>query len=105
MAASAEVSLHRCLAVLLLIAASGCASIVSPRKPETRTFAPPTYSSSRALFFWGLLEGQPDLALSEICLGKDADQVTFVTTPVDAIETLVTLGLYSPRTVRVWCQL
>jgi hypothetical protein len=84
---------------------SGCATIVVTRKPETRTYAAPTYQSSRAAFFWGLYQAEPDLELDQICLGKDADQVSFTYRPTDILETVVTLGIYSPRTVRVWCAL
>jgi len=82
-----------------------CATILVTRKPETRTKAPPSYQSSRPLFLWGLVDGQPDVSLSDVCLGKDADQVSFSYTPLNIVETAITLGVYSPRTLRVWCQL
>ena len=84
---------------------SGCATVLLVRNPGARTYAPPSFQSSRAQFFWGFVQAQEPLALDQICLGKDADQVSFTYTPVDLLETAVTLGIYSPRTVKVWCQL
>lgn len=90
---------------LALIAASGCSTIEFVRNPGMRTNAEPVYSSSKEFFFWGLAGPKHDIYVDRICLGKEVDQVATTYTPSDFLLNLITVGIYSPRTVQVWCQL
>src|SRR5206468_2699628 len=65
----------RALLIGSLAALAGCSSVVVVRKAETRTFSEPAYARRQQFYFWGLVEGQTDLFVDKVCLGKPADQV------------------------------
>ncbi len=85
--------------------ASSCSTVAYVRNPKTRTYSDPVYSSSKEFFFWGLSGPQHDIYVDRICLGKEVDQIATTYTPSDVLLNLITVGIYSPRTVQVWCQL
>ena len=62
----------------------------------------PTYESTRHFFFWGL-SGPLYLNVNIICKGKRPLQLRTFTTLKDGILNFVTLGIYAPRSVAVWC--
>lgn len=83
----------------------GCSTVVFVRKPETRTFSGPSYESSRPFFFFGLLAVGPDVSIDQVCLGKDVDQISTTYASGDVLAAIFTAGIYSPRTIKVWCKL
>jgi hypothetical protein len=95
------------LAILLTAFAilSSCSTVLFVRAPEKRTYAEPSYSASKEFFFWGLAGPPHDINASQICLGKEVDQVATTYTTSDFLLNLITVGIYSPRSVQVWCQL
>ncbi len=84
---------------------AGCSTVLFTRTPGSRSYTEPIYEVSRPYFFWGLVGGPHDVYVSKICLGKDADQISTEYTAGNVFAGVVTLGLYTPRTVKVWCQL
>lgn len=88
---------------------TACSTVTAIRKKETRvddpSRYPPSYQETKSFFFFGLLGVQTELDASRICLGKEIDQVSTAYTPGNVLVTALTLGIYAPRTVRVWCQL
>jgi hypothetical protein len=90
---------------LAFVALTGCSTLLYVRSPQQRTFADPAYESSKIFFFFGLAGGPHDVYVDQICLGKDIDQVSTEYTPSDVLKGFLTLGIYTPRTVKVWCQL
>jgi hypothetical protein len=85
--------------------AQACSTVMYVRTPESRIYTGAVYASSRPFFFFGLVGPTQDIFVHEICLGKEADQISTEYTSSDFFKTLVTLGIYSPRTVKIWCQL
>jgi hypothetical protein len=75
------------------------------REPGTRTTAAPTYEDSKEFFLLGLLGPRHSYSSRELCLGKEIDQIETAHTANDVLVTAVTLGIYAPRTLRVWCSL
>jgi hypothetical protein len=88
-----------------VFASAGCGTVTFLRNPETRTFVDATYESRKAYWWWGLKGGPYDEYVDQICLGKNADEVMFERTASDLLVTFATLGVYAPRTVKIWCQL
>ena len=86
-------------------AGPGCSTIEFVRTPDTQTFTDPVYSSSKEFFFWGLAGPQHDIYVDRICLGKEVDQIATTYTASDVALNLLTLGIYSPHSVQVWCRL
>lgn len=95
----------RVFAVLLLLSTASCSSVLFVRNPESRTLTDPVYTSSKEFFFWGLAGPKHDVYADRICLGKEVDQIATTYTPSDFFLNLVTLGIYSPRSVQIWCEL
>ena len=75
------------------------------RSPESRIYTDAVYESSKPFFLYGLVGPVYDIYVDQICLGKDIDQISMEYTPGNILAGLITLGLYTPRTVKVWCQL
>jgi len=64
----------------------------------------PTYEKSQPFFFWGLV-GQPQVQdVSQACPGKTPVAVETHMTFVDGLLGSLTAGIYSPFSVRVYCQ-
>ncbi len=92
-------------AVLAFALLSSCSSTTVIRQPSARTYAEPTYEDSKEFFLFGLLGPRHSYNTDELCLGKDADQIQTVYADTDVLTGIFTLGIYVPRTMRVWCAL
>ena len=93
--------------VVLIFAFSqvSCSTVLLVRHPNSRVFTEPTYTSTRPFFFWGIVGGPQHVYVDQICLGKEVDQVVTQYRSTDILWGILTLGIYSPRTVKIWCQL
>lgn len=83
----------------------GCASATWVKDPSRRTYTDPAYESSRPFLFWGLLSMGEDVVVETVCRGRGADQITTRTTWTNVLGHVFTLGIYAPKTVRIWCEL
>ncbi|MCK3655011.1 lipoprotein bor [Pasteurellaceae bacterium Macca] len=85
----------------LTLAISGCATQTATLKPTTKTL--PTYENSENFFVFGIGQEKTINAV-EICGGADkiAKVESFLSAP-NILLTLVTIGIYSPRTSKVYC--
>ncbi len=93
------------LAALGASALTGCSTILLVRNPQARVFTDPVYESSKPFFFLGLVGPDYDIYVDQVCLGKEADQVSTEYTLGNALTGLLTLGIYTPRTLKIWCTL
>ena len=62
----------------------------------------PSYEVAQSFFFWGLA-GEAYIDVSSICGEREVRQMQRQATFTNQLLTLITLGIYSPRTARVWC--
>ncbi|WP_430460336.1 Bor family protein [Thalassolituus sp. LLYu03] len=82
---------------------SACSSVtIRPYGGEKDT-AQPDYQVSKP-FYWFGLSGEHEVNTSLICGQRRVMQMQAVTTLADWLQGLVTLGIYSPRTAKVWCE-
>ena len=88
---------------LLLTLTTGCASVNVRTDGLAESQKPPTYEQSFEFWWWGL-KGEHSVNVREVCLGKGVQQMQAVTSFKDSAVTLLTLGIYSKRTARVWCK-
>lgn len=91
--------------VVAAFALGGCSSVVFIRNSASRVHTPPQFSSSKQFWLFGLVGDEYDVHIKTLCLGKEVDQVATFYDTQDVIAGLVTLGVYTPRTVGVWCRL
>ncbi len=80
----------------------GCSSVTLRDRGTQHLATEPNYNSSQSFFFWGLA-GDKHIDVEEICGKAGAAQLQTQTTFGDGLLRLITLGIYSPRTARVWC--
>ena len=81
---------------------SGCAAVnvSTVNNKEIRT--EPTYEK-RFPYYWAGLKGKHRINVREICGAREVKQMQAIHTFKDRMYLIVTLGIYAPRTARVWC--
>ena len=77
-------------------------ALFAAAEPRVRRPNDPTYEESLAFGFWGLV-GSHEVNVDEICRGRPVTKVQAETTFGDMMRSCFTLGIYYPRTARVWC--
>lgn len=91
------------LAALLLSSLAGCAAItITESGPGDFTYYP-HYETTKHFFLWGFI-GEHSVNTRAACREKRVIQMQTKFTPKDVALAAVTLGLYLPRTARVWCE-
>ncbi len=89
--------------VLLAVAIAGCSTITITRQGQQKLSTPPNFEQRYDFFLWGLVNDH-DVDVKEICKGDKVEQMQTQHTFVDGLLTLFTLGIYAPRTAKVWCK-
>lgn len=88
---------------LSLLSMLGCSSVTMRTDQQPKNHDTATFQKTYPYWWWGL-RGEHDINVREICLGKEVKQMQAVNTFTDSLSILFTLGIYSPRTARVWCK-
>ena len=88
-----------CLTLLL----SGCAAVTISQDGTSDFKYQPDFEEAQHFFLWGLI-GDKHINVKEICGSKPAVQMQSKFTAMNVLYTGLTLGLYLPRTARVWCK-
>ena len=91
------------LLILCLLFVASCSRVTVRPEGIYKTSAQPTYEESKPFFVFKLV-GEHHVNVKEICGERDVQQIETVDTFVDRILSMVTIGIYTPRTVRVWCK-
>lgn len=84
---------------------SACSAVPVRTNAERGVFDRPSYEANQPSFFWGLAPASEPVNVREVCLGKSADRVSARYDFNDVLGWVFTLGIYSPRTAEVWCEL
>ena len=83
---------------------TGCATItIKPGGGATRLASSPTYSDWKAFYFWGLA-GEQHVNVQEVCGDKKVVQMQAQDSSGIRLVSILTLGIYTPRTAKVWCE-
>ncbi|OUS32392.1 hypothetical protein A9Q99_00970 [Gammaproteobacteria bacterium 45_16_T64] len=69
-------------------------------REATRT---PDYDKRHTYWWWGF-KGEHWINVREVCNGKGVEQIQAVHSIIDSAGILFTLGIYAPRTARIWCK-
>lgn len=96
-------SLRTIILTFAIISLSGCAAITITESGDPDFLYRPHYKESKPFFFWGML-GEHRVNTQEICRGRPAVQMQTKFEPMDLLYTTLTLGIYMPRTAKVWCE-
>lgn len=94
--------IKKMLIVAIACLAGGCATITIQPVAINKIASPPTHQESRAFFLWGLV-GEQRIDVKSACGDRQLLQMQSQQTFLDGLLTGITLGLYSPHSVKVWC--
>ena len=96
--------LLRSLFVIFFITlVAGCSSVTMRPYGGEKIVTKPTYQSSKDYYWWGL-KNEYEINTSEICKDRRVMQMQAVSTLSDWVLQTLTLGIYFPRTAKVWCE-
>lgn len=87
------------LAVIL----TACSATTIRTDSAKRVDTTPTYQETQKYYLFGLI-GENHINTTEICQGKSVKQMQSQTTFMNGLVEILTLGIYSPKTARVWCE-
>ena len=94
---------RRACCVGLLIAATGCYSVTIRPEGGFKMATQPSFEQRQDFYLWGLV-GESHIDTAKICPKAGPSQMQSQTTVVDGLLGLITLGIYSPETAKVWCK-
>ena len=89
--------------IVLLIGISACSSVTVRPYGGEKVTSKPDFQRSNDYYWWGL-KGEYEINTRDICQEKRVMQMQAVNTPSDWIFQILTLGIYLPRTSKVWCE-
>ena len=87
----------------LIITLSGCAAVTITENGESNFKYYPDYEESKNFYLWGLV-GEHHIDVTEICTKTPTIQMQTKFSASDIFYTIITLGIYLPRTAKVWCE-
>lgn len=90
-------------ALALATVLAGCSTVTIHPKDSPKFSSAPTYEDSRPFYLGGLV-GEERVDVKEVCANQDVKQMQSQQTFTDGLLTVVTLGIYAPHTVKVWCE-
>ncbi len=91
------------VALMVLLGLSACSTVTIKPDPGVQVNNLPSYQDSRHFFFWGLA-GEERVNVSAICGEQAVAQMQSQQTFVNGLLTGLTLGIYAPHSVKVWCE-
>ena len=87
----------------LLMMSSACSTITIRDRGTDKISVEPTWTKTENFFLWGLV-GTGHVDVKQVCQGQNPVQIQAQHTFVDGLLGFVTLGIYYPRTSKVWCE-
>ena len=91
------------LVLYAAVALAGCSTITINPQTTVTVRDEPSYEQTRDFFLWGLV-GEERVNVSEVCDGNSVAQMQSQATFVNGFLSIITLGIYAPHTVKVWCE-
>lgn len=95
-------SILRGIIACSLLVLAGCYSVTSRPAGGFKVATTPSFDQRQDFYLWGLV-GESHINVKQVCEAKQVTQMQSQMTPVDALLGLVTIGIYSPKSARVWC--
>lgn len=90
-----------CLTLTLLLA-TACSTVTMTAKGTARLSTAPNHTERLPFFLLGVV-GSHTIDGRAICEGKKIQQIQTKEYFLDGFLTFITLGIYSPRVLQVWC--
>ena len=90
-------------ALFAAIMLTACASVTVRPDGGAKLATKPDYQQSKNYFFWGL-GGVHTIDVVEVCGEAGAEQFQSQYTFMNGFLTVITLGIYAPKTAKVGCK-
>ncbi len=94
--------MKKILLLVMFTTSCGCSSVNVRTDGDEEARGRPSFQQRYTYWWWGL-RGRHAINVREICGGKAVRQMQAVDTFTDILAGAFTLGIYAPRTARVWC--
>jgi len=95
--------LNKVVGAVLILLISACSSVTIRPDGGEKDTSDPSYMDSKAFYFWGI-KGEHEVDVNELCEGAPVSQMQTVMTSSDWFFGYLTLFIYTPRTVKIWCE-
>jgi len=95
---------YMAVSVLACALTAGCATVTATPNGQPKLASTPQFEQTQSFFFWGLTPDKQTIDVAQVCAGSGVRQMQTQSTFEDGLFSVVTLGIYSPRTARVWCE-
>jgi hypothetical protein len=89
--------------VVTLMTTTACSPVTIRNDDKPKNYQAASYQKNVSYWWWGL-SGEHNINVREACKGLPIDQVQATSTFTDALAYVFTLGIYMPRTAKVWCK-
>lgn len=94
---------NKLLIVGMISLLGGCSTVTINTQAPVKLATAPTYQETRPFFLWGIV-GEQHVDVKSICKEKSVKQMQSQQTFVNGLLGAVTLGIYAPHSVKVWCE-
>ena len=88
--------------IILSIFFQSCSTVTIHTKQSGKLSTGPTFEETKNYYLWGLV-GEHRFDVKKICGDKKVLQIQSQGTVSNVIFGILTLGIYSPHTTRIWC--
>lgn len=89
--------------IIITALLSNCSTVTIHPEPSEKKVSPPTYQETKNFYFAGLV-GVNRVNVKEICGDRKVTQMQSQASAKNSVLSLLTLGIYTPHTVKVWCE-
>ena len=86
----------------VLLSISACSTVTVVPTGEAKLTSKASYEESKPFFLWGLA-GEHHINVLDVCNNQEPLQMQSQKTFSDGVFGLITLGIYTPHTAKVWC--
>lgn len=90
-------------ALIALIILTSCSTVTIRPEGGRKDTRPSAVEERQEFWLWGLV-GEAHVDVRKACGDKAVDQMQAVYSGTDVLLNIVTLGIYAPRSTRIWCK-
>ncbi len=87
---------------LALVITTGCQTVTMVKDAKSNTAEDPSWQESQPFFLFGLV-GERHIDVVKACNGQTPTMVAAQTTFLDGFLGVITIGIYTPRSLKIWC--
>ncbi|MFK8138223.1 MAG: Bor family protein [Bdellovibrionales bacterium] len=91
------------LVALIAFGLGACTTVTITPRGEAKTVVQHDFESTKPFYILGLV-GKAEIDAAKVCSGaKNIRQMQTFQSFGDGLLTAITIGIYTPRTARIWC--